>query len=236
MRVSVAACAIGAGAALALTACGSSATSSSSSASSSPTRTTNQLVSQVKAAVKGASSVHLNGQIVSGSASTGVNLGLLRSGELSGFVAHNGRPVQVIGTKNKVYVKTTAALLRQLNVPDSVCTIICGKFLQLPAGQASSITGDLSLSNLTNSIAGKQPAFTQQGRTTVNGQSAIVLRSANGSTLDVAANGKPYPLRAVSTGTHKGTLTFTQWNKVPTPTAPPAGQVVNVNQLKAGIS
>jgi hypothetical protein len=31
-------------------------------------------------------------------------------------------------------------------------------------------------------------------------------------------------------------LTFTQWNKVPTPTAPPAGQVVNVNQLKAGIS
>jgi len=259
MRVTAAACAVGGATAVVLAACGSSSTSSSSPASSAParsaaatvsgqpagsasastrttTRTTSELISQMKAAVKSASSVHVAGQLVGSGKSVALNLGLHRSGDLAGTITNNGTQAQVLSANGKVYAKATKALLQRENASGAACALLCGKYLELPAAQASALTGGLSMSKLTGSVSRQQPGLTQQGVVTVDGQSAIVLRGADGSTLDVAANGPAYPLRVVARGVSKGVLTYSQWNKVPMPTAPPSGQVVNINQLKAGTS
>jgi hypothetical protein len=54
------------------------------------------------------------------------------------------------------------------------------------------------------------------------------MRAGDGSTVYVAAQGPPYPLR-VTKGVSRAD--FTQWNAVTIPPPPPASQVVDLSQL-----
>jgi hypothetical protein len=63
--------------------------------------------------------------------------------------------------------------------------------------------------------------------TTVGGMAAILLKSATGVTVAVAAHGTPFPLEIVSPGS--GSLTFTDWNKPVTVKKP--ASYINVAQL-----
>jgi hypothetical protein len=90
------------------------------------------------------------------------------------------------------------------------------------------------MTTMTGMLVSRQlPAFTEVGTTKVAGQPAYVLRATDGSTLDASAAAPHYPLAASATGSPSGPgavhqiVTYSQWNSVPAPTAPPAGQVVN---------
>jgi hypothetical protein len=110
---------------------------------------------------------------------------------------------------------------------------VCGKWLQLTPTEAGQLTGDLSMNSLTRPlVSGKIPKLAETGNKVVNGQGAWVLRAGDGSTLDVSSAGQHYPLVA-STGTspHQVVI-YSHWNSAPAPTAPPANQVLNLNQLK----
>lgn len=232
IRAKVLACGLAGSAAIALTACGGSASGPAAHAH----RDAATLVSEMKAAVGGAKSVHMAGRLSHGGRSVAVNLGVFRTGALTGTITQGGVRLELIGAQGKVYVKATPAFLRELRASAAVCAIICGKYVQMSGLQASDLAGSLSMMNLTRSLTGGLPRFTRSGTTTVGGQSAVVLRGADGSTLDVAAHGKPYPLRVVAPPDRNETVLFSQWDAVATPAAPRAGEVINLNQLKAGTS
>jgi hypothetical protein len=219
---------------LGLAACGGSATHMASGASGSSGRSASQLVTQMKSAVQKADSAHLDGRVTSNGQATALDLSVLRAGSLDGSITEHGVPLSLIGTSGKVYIKATPAFLHQLRAPAGVCSIMCGKYVQMSGAAGSQLDGSLSMTTLTRAFITGLPKMTKAGTTTVAGQQAVVLHGADGSTLDVAAHGTPYPLRVISPPGHHETLTFSQWNRVSVPAAPPASKVINLSQLKAG--
>jgi hypothetical protein len=203
---------------------------SGSSASSAPTRTPAQAVAQMKSAVNAANSVHLSGVLRDNGGSVGLDIGLIRSGEFAGTITDNGLPLTLTDTGGKLYVKATPAFLKQLKVSPALCSLMCGKYVELTAAQSEALAGNFTMRKLLASLTGSLPKFADAGTTTVRGQQVQVLRAADGAMLDIAATGTPYPLRAVAKR-HNGQLDFTQWNSVPRPAAPPASQVINASSL-----
>jgi hypothetical protein len=155
-----------------------------------------------------------------------------RTGDVTGAVTENGGKLQVLGVGGKVYVQATPAFLRQVKAPASSCSIVCGRWIQLPPNEAGQLTGQLNMNHLLGNVPSASTAkFTEAGSTTVNGQSAWVLRAPDGTQVDVASSGTPYPLEAKTGNGKQGTIDFTQWNSVPSPSAPPANKVINLNGL-----
>ncbi len=239
LTVGVASCAV-----IAIAACGSGGSSSSPGSSSSagsssgpsggaarePSSTA--LLTTMQTSVRQASSVHVAGHLTSNGTPISVNLDMHRNGDVSGAVSQNGAPFQVIGVSRVIYIKATRAFLQAVKAPTSACPVVCGKWLQLTSTQARQLTGDLSMNSLTAPFTGQLPALTEAGRVTVNGQSAWVLRASDGSTLDVSSTSQHYPLAASTGGNPREVVTYSQWNSAPKPVAPPANQVLNLNNLK----
>lgn len=219
---------------LGIAACGSSA--GGGSGSQAAQRSTSELISQMKTAVRNASSMHLAGLVNSGGKQTVLNLGLLRSGDFSGSITQNGVPLHLIGANGKYYVKATPAFLHRLGESKAVCVLMCGKYVQMSGAQGSRLSGSLSLANLTRALTSDLPHLTRTGTAIVAGQRAIELRGADGSTVDVAASGTPYPLRVISPPSHHERVLFSQWNQVRPPAPPKSSEVINLSKLKASNS
>lgn len=189
----------------------------------------------MSAALHAATSVHLSGMVHEGGKTLGVNLGMTRSGQISGQVSEDGAVVTVLATQGHAYVKLNAAFLKLSQLPASACSLFCGKFLELTAVQSHALLSGLNMTSfvasLTHSITGTPAhAVSYQGTVSVGGTPAWLLVS-NGSSAFVAARGKPYILRVVAPQSAGGTLNLTQWNAVPIPGPPPASQVANLSQL-----
>jgi hypothetical protein len=244
-RAGLAVVALAVAGALALAACGGSASgsgsasggssASASSGTAAPDGTASSIITRMKAAVRSASSMHMDGRLTDSGKPVGLNLSLLRSGGLNGTITQNSVPLSLIGADDKIYVKATRAFLNELHA-SSVCSLMCGKWVQMSGSQADQLTGSLSMENLTKSLTTGLPSFKKTGMTTVGGQQAVELKSADGSTLDVAAQGKPYPLRVVAPSGSEGSVIFSQWDKVPAPKPPPSSEVINIDKLKASTS
>jgi hypothetical protein len=203
-----------------------------SSAPSSPPRSPTVTITQMKTAVHAASSVHLDGVLNNSGRPVALDIGLLRSGGFSGTIAYNGIPLTLTDTGGRVYVKATPAFLKELKVSSALCSLMCGKYVEMTSAQSSALAGNLTMRKLLGSLTGTLPRFADAGTTTVRGQQAQVLRAPDGSMLDVAATGTAYPLRAIGKG-NNSRLDFTQWNSVPRPAAPPASQVIDISRLGA---
>lgn len=228
LGVSVAGCA-----ALVLGGCGSSGASGSASGAASAAAGepgAAQLVRAMQNSVRSASSVHVSGRLSQDGAPVTVDLGLRRDGDLVGTISENGAAAQIVAVNSKSYVKATGAFLKQVKAPASACTLVCGKWIQLTAQQAGQLTGDLSMKTMMSPMTGSSvPKLTEAGRTTVDGQPAWVLRAADGSTLDVSSASQHYPLAAANGGSPRQVVTYSQWNAVRPPAAPPASQIINLN-------
>ncbi len=187
----------------------------------------------MQTSVRQAASVHISGNLTTGGTPVSVNLGVHRNGDVSGTVSQNGAPFQVIGVAGTIYIKATKQFLKQVNAPADACTVVCGKWLKLTSAEASQLTGDLSMSSLVAPLSsGRVPKLAEAGRRTVNGQATWVLRAADGSTLDVSSASQHYPLAASTGGAAHEVVVYSQWNAVAPPVAPPAGQVLNISNLK----
>jgi hypothetical protein len=210
-----------------VSACGSSGAAKASE----PAAAT--LASSMQQAVRDAKSVHFNGQQSVHGLPVGVDTGISRTGDISGSITENGAKLQVLNVGGKAYFKATGAFLKQVKAPASTCTVVCGHWVELPPQEASQLTGQLTMDNLTGNVATRKlPKFKEAGSTTVNGQPAWVLKAPNGSTIDVSSVGKPYPLQATPPSGGHGVIKYTQWNAVPAPAKPPSSQVINLSGLK----
>jgi hypothetical protein len=177
--------------------------------------------------------MHLSGQVDATGRQAVLDLSLLRSGDLAGSITENGVPLHLIGSGGKVYVKATPEFLRQLRQSKAVCVLMCGKYVQMSGAEGSRLSGSLSMASITRALTNSIPHLTRTGTATVAGQRAIELRGADGSTVDVAASGTPYPLRVISPPSHHERVLFSQWNQVRPPAPPKASEVINLSKLKA---
>jgi hypothetical protein len=205
---------------------------SSASAKPADSRTAATIIGQMKAAMNDATSVHLTGSVAHAGSTVGIDVSLTRTGGLAGSVGSGGVTLDLIKTGDLIYIEANSAFLKLAHEPATLCPKLCGKYVAVPASQAATMTGDLSMSKLFGDLLGSLPHFARTGTITIGGEQALVLAGSDGSTLDVAAHGNAYPLRAIAPKSAKaGEITFSQWNAVPVITAPPAGQVVNLSQL-----
>jgi hypothetical protein len=223
------ACGLAGGATVAVCSCGSSAPAEPSAGA---------LATSVQHAVRNATSVHVNGSVSDNGSPVGLNLGINRAGDMSGTIGEHGANLDVISTSGKVFLKVTPELLKQYRAPSATCSLVCGKWFQLPPKQASQLTSQLTMSSLTGqagaSSGTSQPKVTEAGTGSVNGQPTWVLKGPNGAKLDVSQQSTPYPLKVQSGTGQQGAISYSKWNSVPQPKAPPSNQVINLSGLQSG--
>jgi hypothetical protein len=188
----------------------------------------------MSASLEAAGSVHVSGTVRQGGQTLGLNLGMTRSGELSGQISDNGAAFTILATHAHSYLKLTAAFLRIAQLPATVCSRFCGKYLAYPAVGAQRLLAGLSMASMTHSMTAT-PAREVKflGAVTTGGQLAWLLQDSHRNSLYIAAHGKPYVLREVEAAPGEGSVNLTQWNAVRIPGPPPASQVVTLSQLRA---
>jgi hypothetical protein len=216
---------------LAMTLLGAAACGSGNSGASAAPPPPKTLANEARTAMKQAHSVHVSGTFTDNGRRVGLNLSLTRSGDLSGQLSTNGAGFSVLSTGGSAYVKLTGAFLRYAHLPTAACSLVCGKYLKVPASQAGSLTGSLSMSSLLNDASKNPGNVHNAGTATVNGQRAWILKGSDGTTAYVAADGTHYLLRLVPPAAKQGRLDFTQWNNVTIPPPPPSNQVVDLSKL-----
>jgi hypothetical protein len=231
MRIPVMVAILASGAILGVAAC-SSASSGGGSVSSPPTPSAESLKSAVTAALKSAQSVKLSGTVTEGGKILKIDLGLFRSGALSGsltgpYAGRSDISFDVIVTGGAAYILVDKqffkSVLRSSGIPASACTILCGKYVKVPAKQF----GGLNMNGLINhSFNANMTVSPTVKLSAINGQPAYRLADTEGDFLYVAKNGTHFPIEITRPGT--GTLFFSEWNSVPPISAPPARQVISV--------
>lgn len=236
IRVSALIPAVAAAATLAVTGCGSGTsakTSPQGSASASATATPGAaaLFSKAQQALSAATSVRVSGSVTSNGAVVGMDISLTKSGRIYGTLKEQGQQITVLITGGESYAKVSAGFLKAHKLPSSACVLMCGKWLKLSGADAKGMVGDLSWSSLLGSYGkGAPPGLAVTGTVTIRGIPAWVLKGSDGTILDVAAQGTPYPLRITGSG-QPGGFDFSNWNSVSIPGTPPASQVIDTSQM-----
>ncbi len=188
-----------------------------------------QLITSMKSGFSTANSVRMSGSGLFSGQHVTLNISMFRSGDESGSIHVGTLPVTLVSVGGTDYVLVTKAFFNYLHttqgVSSSACAKMCGKYVKLPTNSFSS---KFNFNLLTSQVKQKVPVPSTVPNltvTTYQGQPAYELSDSQGRKVFVAKNGTHYLLGLVEPG--KFTLNFSDWNAVPTISAPPASQVVN---------
>jgi hypothetical protein len=181
---------------------------------------------QMKSATAKATGVHILAAVTQDGANISMNMSMTRAGDLSGTMSANQVALTMLVTRGHAYIKVSSGLLKSQHLPTAACALVCGKYLEVPAGQAKGMLNGVDMSSLLGQVSTAKLTYVRT--VTVNGQPAWQMRASDGSAVYVAAQGPPYPLR-LTKGPSRAD--FTQWNSVTIPPPPPAGQIVDLSQL-----
>jgi hypothetical protein len=214
----VAASALILGAGMILTACSGSTVGEQDSGGSAPGAPT------VRSVMNTATSVHLFGHLLIHGTVVGVDMSVTRSGDMYGTVTQGAAPIGVLKVAGKFYILATKTFLEMEGVPAAKCASICGKYVAEPP-QAGSGFASVQMASLLRDVAAALPAHldTDGKRITLDGQPAVSF-PGSATTVDVAANGQPYPLLLIAAG-GKTNLELSAWNKAVIPAPPGPAQV-----------
>ena len=181
---------------------------------------------QMKSATAKATGVHILAVVTQDRAKISVDMSMTRAGDVSGTASANRVGFTMLVTQGHAYIKISSGMLKSQNLPTASCTLICGKYLEVPTGQAKGMLNGMDMSSLLGQASASRLTYVRT--VTVDGRPAWQMRGSDGSTVYVAAQGPPYPLR-LTKGPSR--VDFTQWNSVTIPPPPPASQVVDLSQL-----
>ncbi|HEX5267871.1 MAG TPA: hypothetical protein VFW24_13975 [Acidimicrobiales bacterium] len=213
--------------ALGLAACGGSSGSGSASSGGSDNGEAAKSVSQighdVEAAMKGLKSFHISGSVTDSGQTIGLDLAVENSGPGGGTMSINGSSFQLVVNGSKLYFKGDQAFWEKTGgVNASVANLFAGKWVTgVPS--TSDLQSLAQLTNINSFVSGLSsgsdsgPNGTKQSVTTFHGQSALPIKSTDG-TVYVATSGPPYLLGLQ--GGSQGTLTFDQFNSATAPAVP----------------
>ncbi len=182
-----------------------------------------QVVTDSRAALKTAKTVHLTGTVKGTGDDAGSNFTLdmhyLNGTGGYGSMTVSGQKLEIVRIGNDVYIKGDATVT-------GAAAASAGKFQKLSAtsGTGKSIGDIANLSSLADNIITSdktlQPAVAKE---TVDGAEAVVLTdnaSDGPGKLYVANTGSPVPLAIEGTGSSTGKLTFSDYGKSVSVTAP----------------
>lgn len=195
------------------------------SAAASPTVAS--LVHSMRADFLHAKSLRMAGHLSEEGRQVALDLGMLRSGDFEGTVLQAGARIRVLRSGANTYAFVSKSFFRYLHaakgVPAGACSVICGKYVKIPAGAIP----HLSLSNLTGQITKNVSVPNGNVRmttTTFAGQPAYQVSHGDQSAF-FAKNGHHY-LIGFRSPKQSANMTFSQWNSVPPVSPPPASKVV----------
>jgi hypothetical protein len=200
-----------------LTACGGGDSGNGEAAKKGP-----QVAADAANALEQAGSAHLTGRVTEQGQSGDVDL-RLQGSDVTGSITLAGQKVQLTSTGGTIYAQAPAAFWSSFGAPAAIAGQLDGKWVVVPEAAASSFDA-FTLKGLADSLRSpkegsiKDPVTKDQ----LDGKPVVVVTQSDGSTLDVAASGKPYPLKATDKGgTSPGTLNFSDFGAKTTITAPP---------------
>jgi hypothetical protein len=212
----------------ALAGCGGSA--GNGVASKSPA----EIVAAAKTAADGASAVHVSGSTVTAGTPLTLDLNLVAGKGGRGRIAENGLSFELIELEGTIYISGSSAFYTHF-AGAAAAKLLQGKWLKAPATNSSfaglsALTESRRLLDVALSTSGG--ALAKAGTSTVNGQAAVGVKDAENGTLYVATTGQPYPLKVTKSGAAGGTISFNEWDKPVTLTAP--ANAVDIEQLQHG--
>ena len=154
----------------------------------------------------------------------------LQADGATGTMTIDGRSVLLTNVGGKVYMKAPAAFWQGSGVPASLAQGLGSKWVILPSG-ASSGLDQFTLHGMAQQLRKPSGAKIEDAvhTATLHGQEVVVVTQSDGSTLDVAATGKPYPLQTVDKGKDSGTITISDFGRKTEITAPSGA--VDLSQL-----
>ena len=205
--------------ALLVAGCGSSGAKSNGEAQ----KAAQQVVTDAISAAAGAKGVRVSGSIVSSGTPITLDLRIVKGVGGSGDLSEQGLAFSLIRIGDKAYIKGSDAFYKKF-AGAGVASLLHDKWLEGSAasGSLASLTSLTDISKLLEGALGSHGTLKNEGATTYKGQKVVALEDAStGGTLYVAATGTPYPVAMVSPSAAKqGSLTFGDWNKTVSITAP----------------
>ncbi|MGH2850056.1 MAG: hypothetical protein ACRDLP_05510 [Solirubrobacteraceae bacterium] len=169
-------------------------------------RSPSAIVTAVRNAVDGVSSVHVAGAFVESGESLALNLYLVANRGGRGTVTENGASFSLVVVGKVLYFKASTAFWKRFGNTASA-NLFAGKWLKTPTtGQYASVSAFTDIHTLFAQLLSPKGKLTKGPTTTLHGQPAVgVTNPADGGILYVATTGKPYPLE-VAGNTKNGQL------------------------------
>ena len=211
--------------------CGGS--SSNGVASKSPA----DIVKATEQAATSASAVHVTGTIVNGDSKLTIDLRFVGTAHATGHISEQGVGFDVVRIGDRVYIRGSKAFYAKF-AGSAAAALLQGKWLfgSATSGDFSSFEPLTDLGSFFSELLKSHGKLAKGAETTIDGQKAIGLEdtsASGGGTLYVATTGKPYPVELKSPGGGKeGTVTFGDWNKKVTVTAPKSA--LDLKKLESG--
>jgi hypothetical protein len=228
-----------------LAGCGGSSSSSSSSSSKSSSssnatadngvasKSPTAILAATKVAADSATSVHVAGSIDSNGTPLTLDMDLLAGKGGRGRISENGISFELIVTGDTVYINGSPAFYKRIG-GSAAAQLFQGKWLKASAtgGDFASIASLTDLRKLVDTTLANHGTLAAGATTTVNGQKVIgVTDTTKHGTLYIATTGKPYPIEIIKSGAGGGKITFDQWDKPVSVSAP--ANAVDVAKLQA---
>ncbi|WP_018351040.1 hypothetical protein [Longispora albida] len=190
-----------------------------------------QIAERARAAVKTITSVHVKGEVPSGTEKIALDLKISGSEGATGTMTVGGNKVSILRIGTSAYFQGDRAFWAQFG-GNAAANLFEGKWMRTTTEDPNfkdlvSLTDATQLMDaVLSGVSAASKGRTQQ----IDGQPAIELIGGDGS-LFIATTGEPYPLLLRSSAAGGGELAFTEYNQPVTLTAPPADQVIDLNQL-----
>lgn len=182
-----------------------------------------QIIAEVQAAVATATSVHVVGAGSSSGTSLALDLQLVAGKGGAGRISYNGLTIQIVRIGQKLYFKGGEAFLRQY--AGAAAPLLANRWFVVSASRPGFASfGQLTdIVTLTGHILASHGTLAKGETTTIGGQPALAITdTTGGGTLYVATTGPAYPLQLRPETGKTGLISFSDWDKPVTLTAPPS--------------
>lgn len=175
------------------------------------------VLADARTALTASKSVHVQGTLTSGADTESLDL-QLQPDAAAGTLTTGGVAVKIINTGGSIYLNAPAAFWTK--TAGTKAAALGGKWITVSAAQAGG-AGNLTLNGISTSLnSSDSPLNPTTTVGTASGQKAIVLTQHDGSQLFVADSTSPRPLKLVNHGNQSGSLTFSDYGKTQTISAP----------------
>jgi hypothetical protein len=191
-----------------------------------------QVAADAAKALTDAGAAHLIGSGSSGGKPLSLDLHL-QGADAQGSITQDGKKLEVISVSGKLYGQAPAEFWSSEGLPAAAGALLAGKWVILPSDAGTMLP--FTLDSLAKELAKPSDGTTIKDKVstaTYKGTKVVVVTSSDGSTVDVAASGTPYPVYSLNKGKDSGTVTLSDFGKRTTITAPK--DPLDLNKLAGG--